>query len=87
VGANALVPGGATVREVARRYRVSADKVRGWIGRGELAALNTADARCGRPRYVMTPEALAEFEHRRLVAPPPKPQRRKRVEAVDFYPD
>ena len=32
---------GLTVADVARRYRVSPDKVRGWIARGELIAINS----------------------------------------------
>jgi hypothetical protein len=56
---------GLTVGDVARRYRVGEDKVRGWIRRGELAAVNTAAALCGKPRWVILPEALAAFETRR----------------------
>jgi hypothetical protein len=79
---------GLTVADVARRYRVGPDKVRSWIARGELAAINTATALCGRPRWVVTPEALAAFERRRTSGPPPKPARRpKRTVAVDYFPD
>jgi transposase len=80
---------GLTVRDVARRYRVGEDKVRGWIKRGELSAMNTADRRCARPRFVVTAESLAEFERRRQAATPdaPKPRRRKRTNEIDFYPD
>jgi len=53
---------GITTEEVARRYRVSPDKVRAWVRRGELAAINTSRNRCGKPRYVFTPDALAAFE-------------------------
>jgi hypothetical protein len=78
---------GLTVRDVARRYRVGEDKVRAWIRRGELAAVNTA-ALCGRPRWVVSTEALAAFERRRTASPPPKPPRRRRRQAlVDYYPD
>ena len=81
-------PVGLTVREVARRYRVGEDKVRGWIARGELAAVNTASALCGRPRWVVMPESLAVFEQRRKGGPPPKPKpRRRRPEIRDYYPD
>jgi hypothetical protein len=79
---------GHTVRDVARRYRVGEDKVRGWIARGELKAINTATVLCSRPRWVILPEALTEFERRRAGGPPPKPApRRKRPVTVDFYPD
>jgi excisionase family DNA binding protein len=80
---------GLTVADVAVRYRVSPDKVRRWIDRGELAAVNTADDPCGRPQLRITPEAVAEFERRRAGGKPARPtRRRRRPEAVvDFYPD
>jgi hypothetical protein len=78
---------GYTVADVAARYRVSPDKVRAWIDRGELAAVNTAANLCGRPRYVITPQALAAFEQGQRAAGP-KPQqtrgRKPRVPEV-FY--
>jgi excisionase family DNA binding protein len=78
---------GLTVRDVARRYRVGEDKVRRWIGRGELRAVNTAAALCARPRWVIPAEALAEFERRRAGGPPPKPPRRRRRQVpVDYFP-
>jgi transposase len=79
---------GLTVVDVAQRYRVSPDKVRAWIARGELAAVNTASRLCGKPRWVIPPEALATFERRRAGGPPPKPpRRRRRTVEIDFYPD
>lgn len=83
-----LAPG-LTVADVAKRFRVSPDKVRTWIRRGDLPAINTADRRCARPRFVVTPESLAAFERRRQAATPnaPKPKRRKRTALVDYYPD
>jgi transposase len=79
---------GLTVTDVARRYRVGEDKVRAWITRGELRAVNTAAVRCGKPRYVVPPEALAEFERNRDAGPPPKPIRSPRKPQVrDYYPD
>src|SRR5262249_21232581 len=81
-------PPGLTVREVSRRYRVGEDKVREWIRHGELRAINTAAVRCGKPRFVILPEALAEFEQSRAAAEPPKPPRkRRRTSRVDYYPD
>jgi hypothetical protein len=79
---------GSTVRDVARRLRVGEDKVRKWINCGQLKALNMAAALCGRPRWVITPEALAAFERGRVGGPLPKPPRRRRQQAlVDYYPD
>jgi len=79
---------GLTVEDVARRYRVSPDKVRAWIAHGELRGINTATNLCGKPRWVIPPEALAEFEKKRTGGPAPKPQRRRRQPAViDFYGD
>ena len=79
---------GLTPRELARLLRVSRDRVRAWIASGELPALNTAPARCGRPRLVILPQHLAEWERSRRAAPQPKPSRRKRrTVEVDYYPD
>ena len=80
---------GLTVADVAQRYRVSPDKVRGWIVCGELLAINTASVLCGRPRYVVPPDALAAFERRRSAAVPPKPRRRRRRQDagyIDYFP-
>ncbi len=78
---------GLTVREVARRYRVSPDRVRAWIRRGELAALNTADVRSRKPRLVVMPEALERFERGRVATAPPAPPKRKRQPGrIDFFP-
>jgi hypothetical protein len=80
---------GLTVREVARDHlRVNTGKVYGWIRRGELKAMNTStDPK--RKRWIITQEALAEFQARRQPQSPPKlpPTRRKRqAGTVDFYP-
>jgi transposase len=83
------VAAGLTVADVARRYRVGPDKVRAWIARGELAAIDTAAVRCGRPRWVITPEALAAFERARTGGPATQqvPRRRRRLQAVDYFAD
>ena len=85
----AQAPCGMTPREVARRYRVSAEKVRAMIERGELGALNLVSARSGKPRYVVLPEHLAAFEHKRAAAAPkPAPAKKPRHPAgfVDYFP-
>jgi excisionase family DNA binding protein len=77
-----------TPREVAQLLRISPDRVRAMIVRGELGAINTATVRCGKPRFVILPHHLAEFERSRQVGPPPKPtRRRKKTNMVDYYPD
>jgi hypothetical protein len=79
---------GLTVSDVARRYRVGEDKVRGWIARGELPAINTAAVVAGKPRWVVTAEALAAFERQRAGGPPPKaPRRRRKMHQIDYFPD
>jgi excisionase family DNA binding protein len=86
----AAIARGLTVREVAGFLRIGKDRVRGMVERGELPAINTAPVRCGRPRYVILPEHLAEWERSRRVTPPPKPAARRqqrRAGWVDFYPD
>src|SRR5437868_2535655 len=78
---------GLTVADVAKRYRVSPDKVRLWIARGELKAINTADVLCAKPRWIVTREGLEEFEKARRGGPAPKQQRRRRQTAlVDYFP-
>jgi excisionase family DNA binding protein len=82
---------GYTPAELARLLRVSADRIRGWIKSGELGALDTALHRCGKPRYVILPHHLAEFERRRCAATPaakPSPRRKRQaVGQVDYFPD
>jgi hypothetical protein len=80
---------GLTVADLARRFRVGPDKIRAWIQRGELRAVNTASALCGRPRWVVLPDALAAFERKRSSGPLEKPrkQTRKKTGSIDFYPD
>jgi hypothetical protein len=80
---------GWTPNELAKLLRVSPDKVRSWIKRGVLSAIDTNDVQCGRPRYVILPHHLADFERRRHAATPepPKRKRRKQTMEIDFYPD
>jgi excisionase family DNA binding protein len=83
---------GYTPNELARLLRVSPDRIRAWIKAGELGAIDTARHRCGRPRYVILPVHLEEFERRRRAATTPtKPAARRRrrtaTAEVDYYPD
>ncbi len=78
--------GGYRVADLCRRWKVGADKVHGFLRRGELVGVNVATNLCGRPQYRITQESVRLFEKRRSTAPPPKPQRR-RPAVKDYYPD
>ena len=81
---------GYTPAELARLLRVSADRIRAWIKRGELGAINTAPGRLGKPRFVVLPHHLEEFERKRRAAVPaarPAPRRKRPAGYVDFFPD
>ena len=80
---------GMTTRDVARLLRVGEERVRAWIRTGELQAVNTARARCARPRYVVLPHHLHAFEQLRRAAKPRtvKGRAKKKSSVVDFYPD
>jgi hypothetical protein len=82
------LPAGFTVADLAARYRVGPDKIRGWIKRGELTAINTGSVLCGRSRFIVTADALEKFERARSTTPTPKIKKRKRrAEIRDYYPD
>jgi len=79
---------GYTVAALCRRWRVGADKVRGFIRRGELHAINLANHLSAKPQWRISPEEVERFERRRTSAPPPKPPRRRRQpDVIDFFPD
>jgi excisionase family DNA binding protein len=67
-----------TSREVARLLRVSADKVLGWIHRGDLRAVNVSNR--VRPQYRVSAADLDAFLKEREVQPPPKRSQRKSQE-------
>lgn len=80
---------GLTPREFARLFRMSHDRAPAMILRGELQAVNMAVTRCGKPRFLIMPDHVAEFQRvRQAVTAPPKVQRRKRqAGTMDYYPD
>jgi len=81
-----LAARGLTVADVAARYRVSPDKVRAWIARGELAAVNTSS--CRKPRWVVSPDAITAFEKKRGTrAPAVRHRQRGRARGTDYYPN
>lgn len=85
----AAAPRASTVQEVSQRYGVGEHTVLGWIASGQLRAIHVGRRPgAGKPRWRITPEALAAFEQVRTSAPPAaKLPRRKRPEGViEFYP-
>ena len=81
-----LPPRGFTPNEAAKLFRISPERVRAMIARGELGALNLGSGE--KPRYVILPVHLEAFTRRHAAATPVKPVRRKRrTVEVDFYPD
>jgi hypothetical protein len=81
-----LSPAGFTVADLCRRWKIGGDKIRSFLRRGELVAVNVATNLSGRPQWRITPESVERFEQRRSSAPPPKPvRRRKRTPGIDYY--
>jgi hypothetical protein len=75
------------VAEVAARYGVTEHTVLGWVAAGDLRALDVRRAGARRPRWRVTPEALAEFEARRSPAAAVAPRRRRQrpADVIEFY--
>jgi hypothetical protein len=80
--------GAFTPNELARRFGVGIRKVLDWIRGGELRAVNVASDLRKRPQWIITTEAVAEFEAARASQPAPRVQRRRKKEAekvIEFY--
>ena len=85
-------PGAAwyTPREVARQRRVRVSTIFGWIRRGELEAINHAPTHLGKPRWKISPDALAAFDRARssrsMIAPSPRRRGRGRgVPVIEYF--
>jgi len=77
-----------TPPEVAKRMRVSPDKVRQWIANGELPATNVASAEASRARWIIARADLEQFQRSRRPAQPAAPitrRRRKDPEAKEYF--
>jgi len=70
-----------TPTELAAMWRVCVDKVLAFIKSGELQAFNVASRKSKRPRYLITKQAIEDFEKSRRARsippdePPPSPRR------------
>lgn len=68
-----------TPPEIARRLRVSVDRVRGWLARGELRGCNVGDGP-RRPRWRVAEYDLQAFlAGRECPASSPRRPRRRRI--------
>jgi hypothetical protein len=81
---------GWTIPELAKLIRIGPGRIRTMIRNGILGAINTSPVRCGRPRYVILPHHLEEWERRhRAATVQPKTRRgaRRQEGWIDFFPD
>ena len=84
----AVGPRYLTPPAVARLLGIKPERVIEFIRAGELRAVDVARRGSMRPRYRISPDALAAFEAARSVTPLPKPSRRHRespAEIIEFY--
>ncbi|WP_397570219.1 helix-turn-helix domain-containing protein [Schlesneria sp. T3-172] len=68
-----------TPKEVAARFRCKVEKILAWIASRELIAIQAgSNQNGGKPRWLISPEALEDFERARTTVPAPKPVPRRR---------
>jgi hypothetical protein len=84
-----LTPRYLTPGDIAERYGCRDSKVIGWIKSGELRAIDTSSRRGAKPRWKISPEALAAFEAARASQPAPatparKQRRQPAAHVMDF---
>ena len=73
-----------TPTDIARKLRVSSERVLGWIRRAELQAVNVGDV--FRPKYRISPANLESFLKLREVQPPTSRSRRSSPRPPDGGP-
>ena len=72
-----------TPPQLARLWGISPDKVLNWIRSGELRAINVAERRGGRPRYLIDRADIQAFETRRAVIAIVPVRRRSKPRSTD----
>ena len=70
---------------LARLLGVHPAKILAWIRAGELAAVDLAESRGGRPRWKIMPAALDEFLAARASQSPTPSRRRRRQTEQRYY--
>jgi hypothetical protein len=77
----------STPKELAERWRTSAESIIALIRAGRLRAFTLSPPGSPKPRWKISPDAIAEYEARHAARPPAKaPARRRRDPAViEFY--
>lgn len=70
---------------LARLLGVHPAKILAWIRSGELAAVDLAESRGGRPRWKILPEHLEQFLAARQSSPPTPRRRRRRQTEQRYY--
>jgi hypothetical protein len=76
-----------TVPQLAKQWGLDPSKVRGWIRRGELRAINVGSG-SKRPRFLIDAVDIEAFEKAREVipaCPPPRVPRGRRLPPVKSY--
>lgn len=69
----------------AARLGCNPSKIIAAIRRGELAAIDTAEPGCVRPRFRISPQAIEDYERRRSVTPPIKKIPRRRHAGIESF--
>ena len=78
---------GFTLRALSRRWKIGLGKIRTWIRRGELPALNVSDSPA-KPQWRVTAASVETFERQRASGPVPKvPRRKKMKDEIDYFQD
>lgn len=75
------------VKDLCERFAIGEHTVLGWIKRGELRAIDVSRNRGRRPKWRITPEALAAFEQLRTPTPslPRTRRRNESANVIEFY--
>jgi hypothetical protein len=68
-----------TPPELAKRWHIKPAKVITEIKAGRLTGFTTSPPGCSRPRWLISEEAVREYERARQAKPAERPTRRRRV--------